>query len=291
MVQAVGSESAFTFLVLVRKDFRNRLPERRRLSVLLEDIIERYQSPVIVAMCKRNNIPAMQTAVISEQIIPVIFDEYAGAGEYINAVMKQVHTPYLMVLWDDMWMEGRLGEQLVRQLLADGTFLSAPFCYDHDISLIPTQSAPLLSSKGELSVLPSLPSLDTGKTLFPFDYVGLYQTGAFRRGPGFDPEMDDGFWQLTDFGLSYWERELPIRMNSSLMIRYLHTHTMDFSQTCSAQRRFRAKHFEYTVKPEGVKYTRKAKRLLRGDSKERAHSSGKNQRTEAEVLIAAWEEL
>ena len=73
MVQAVGSESAFTFLVLVRKDFRNRLPERRRLSVLLEDIIERYRSPVIVAMCKRNNIPAMQTAVISEQIIPVTF--------------------------------------------------------------------------------------------------------------------------------------------------------------------------------------------------------------------------
>jgi hypothetical protein len=291
MVQAVGSDSAFTFLVLVRKGFRNRLPERRRLSVLLEDILERYRSPVIVAMCKRNNISVMQTAVVSEDIIPIVFDEYGSGGEYINAVMKQVRTPYLMVLWDDMRMEGRLGEQLVRQLLSTDTFLSAPFCYDHEITLIPTQSAPLLSKQGQLSVLPALPSLDTEKTLFPFDYVGLYLTDAFRRGPGFDPEMDDGFWQLTDFGLSYWERELAIRMNSTLMIRYLHSHTMNFTQECSAEKRFHAKHFGYTVKPEGVKYTSKARRMLHHGKEESSDSSVIRQRTEAEVLIAAWEEL
>jgi hypothetical protein len=289
-MQAKSSESAFTFLVLVRKDFRNRMSERRRLAVLLEDIIERYQSPVILGMSKRNNISVMQTAVISPAIEPVIFDEYSTAGHYINVLLKQVKTPYCMVLWDDMWLEGRFNEQLVRHLLETDSVIAAPLCYDQEITMVPTLSSPLLSKSGEFSVLPTMPANEAEKTLYPYDYVGMYQMDAFFKGPGFDQEMDDGYWQLSDFGLSYWERDLSIRMCSTLTIRYLHHHSEDYVSTCTAEKKFRAKHFGYTVNKRGVHYHAKARRILRDHIAKHEHHMIQ-QKTEAEVLIAAWEEL
>ncbi|MDA3834186.1 MAG: hypothetical protein PF495_12405 [Spirochaetales bacterium] len=80
MENSSKSQSAFTFIVLIRKRFRNQLHERKQLAELLEDITERDQSPVILGMCKKNNVSVMQTAVISEMIEPVIFDEFLSAG-------------------------------------------------------------------------------------------------------------------------------------------------------------------------------------------------------------------
>ncbi|MGM0431267.1 MAG: hypothetical protein ACQEQU_00975 [Spirochaetota bacterium] len=258
------SASAFTFIVMIRKHFRNSQKERRRLASLLEDLTARYGSTVFVAMCKKNNVSVMQAAVISDLIRPIIFDEYESAGHYLNVVFKQVKTPYALVLWDDMQLDARLGETLVRWLLYHEPLCSGYFSYESDMSPMPVLINPELTEHDEITVSPAFPQATGEATLFPYDYAGIYTTEYVFSTGGFDEELDDGYWQLLDFGLSAWTRARPIVVHEGLVCRYLVGHTMQYEQQCRFYKKFRAKHFGYTVDQKyGTRYKGSAKRVLR----------------------------
>ena len=53
---------------------------------------------------------------------------------------------------------------------------------------------------------------DRTNTLFPDDYVGLYDRGRFLDLGGYDREIGSAFWQLMDFGfrIYLWGYSIPV---------------------------------------------------------------------------------
>ncbi|MDA3834185.1 MAG: hypothetical protein PF495_12400 [Spirochaetales bacterium] len=179
-------------------------------------------------------------------------------------LIKNVKTPYFVVLWDDMQLEVRLNEQLVRWLLSRKPVCTVPCCYDKVTSLMPTVLQPELSAKKLLSVKPSFPKDTEAATLFPYDYMGIYHTQKFLSSTGFDLDMDDGFWQLADFGLSCWERGFKITLHSGMACRYLQSHALQYDELNRGWKKFDAKHFGCEVNKNGkIHYSARSRRTLK----------------------------
>jgi len=83
--------------------------------------------------------------------------------------------------------------------------------------VIPSLQFPALI-KGKLNLIPSKPVQEGMKSLFPFDYCGIYHSRRFLLSGGFDSWMANPYWQKLDFGLRcfLWGEQILCRRDLSL---------------------------------------------------------------------------
>jgi hypothetical protein len=122
----------------------------------------------------------------------------ASPGEKINLGMGEAFSERVLVLWSDMRDEGgSLAAALKvpqRELLCQ-----VPRLKSARGEVLPSVLIPAMI-KGSLKVLPWKPVQEGMRSLYAFDYCGLYSRRRFLQLGGYDPWMRNPYWQKMDFG-------------------------------------------------------------------------------------------
>ncbi len=128
----------------------------------------------------------------------LLLREPATPGERINLGMGEALSERVLVLWSDMRDEGdSLAAALKvpqRELLCQ-----VPKLKSARGEVLPSILVPAMI-KGRLKVLPWKPAREDMRSLYPFDYCGLYSRRRFLQLGGYDPWMRNPYWQKMDFG-------------------------------------------------------------------------------------------
>ena len=122
----------------------------------------------------------------------------ASPGEKINLGIDEALSERILVLWSDMRDEGDSLDAgppaRQRELLCQVPRLKSP-----KGEVLPSILVPAMI-KGSLKVLPWKPAQEGMRSLYPFDYCGLYSRRRFQQLGGYDPWMTNPYWQKMDFG-------------------------------------------------------------------------------------------
>lgn len=150
----------------------------------------------------------------------LLLGESLSPGGKINLGVRESSAPFVFVLWNDMrlstaGLSGRFFERLAEQ----DYLCLAPFLSSSRGEAVPSATAPALH-RANLKVLPLAPAKDGAKTLYPFDYCGIYSKERFIQSGGFDEEIPSPYWQKLDFGFRAWLWGEELRLSQALRVSY-----------------------------------------------------------------------
>jgi hypothetical protein len=107
--------------------------------------------------------------------------------------------------------------------------------------------------KGNVKVMPWQGIKDSCKSLFPFDYCGIYHKERFINIGGFDPEITNPYWQKVDFGFRAFLWGEEIQLSKNVHIHYVgDVHSEDVTPD-ESYKRFYLKNIYVKVK-KGIGY-------------------------------------
>lgn len=134
-------------------------------------------------------------------IVPL---EKLSVGEMINLGMFECSSEYLLVLWDDIILKNQVfNDLLFNKILATQCTCFCPVFTNSLMQNIPVQMQPKIE-KGSFEIIPSQVIYDNTPTLFPFDFMGVYNKKKFINLGGFDTTIKSSYWQNLDFSIRNW---------------------------------------------------------------------------------------
>ncbi|MDR2521656.1 MAG: hypothetical protein LBC72_03765 [Spirochaetaceae bacterium] len=184
-----------------------------------------------------------------ENVVFILLQKPASTGCKINIAAHEVKSPLFFVVWDDMRLSGINAERISSRLLvpADGNacgiagykrLCTVPLVhYKADGRPIPTMNVPHAFKKTFESSF-TTPDADDFPTLYPYDAAGIYDRARFIALGGFDPAMDNPYWQYLDFGLRAWLWGEEIRCDRPVRLRYEGGHPAEQAAADDSYRRF-----------------------------------------------------
>ncbi len=119
-------------------------------------------------------------------------------GEQINVAMGEAKSRYVYVIWNDIRISP-VSPKFRSRLEQDETLCYVPFMRNERGEPVPNIIAPAFY-RGLLRVVPQSPGPDLSRTLYPFDYVGVYNRERFIQLHGYDETIRNPYWQKLDFG-------------------------------------------------------------------------------------------
>jgi len=150
----------------------------------------------------------------------LLLSEPASPGVQINLAMRESAGPYVFVLWSDMALSAQaLSSRFFDRLAERDVLCRAPLFLGKGGEGLPSASNPALH-KSSLKVLKLSPSKDGARSLYPFDYAGIYSKEKFVLTGGFDPLLTNPYWQKLDFGFRSWLWGEEIRVSQALKVAY-----------------------------------------------------------------------
>lgn len=147
-------------------------------------------------------------------------EEKCTLGDMINLGMSEAREDYVLVVWDTIHIPPRSINSYVlkrldeEQLLCYVPMLTNPLMQTLPVRMLPSVENRSLSVTGELVVQ------DKAPTLYPVDYVGLYNRKKFRELGGYDYSIKSPYWQNLDFSMRAWLWGEQIRMMPQLRFKY-----------------------------------------------------------------------
>ncbi|MDE5899564.1 MAG: hypothetical protein K2H09_09950, partial [Treponemataceae bacterium] len=130
--------------------------------------------------------------------------EKASDGELVNMCMAEVDSEYVLVLRDSLYIpSGILLQHLAEKLTKGRTYCIVPRLLDNKGQGISVQIVPE-ARRGRFLMTPSQFVADGLPTLFPYDYIGLYNREKFIQLGGFDYTISSSYWQNADLSLRAW---------------------------------------------------------------------------------------
>ncbi len=128
----------------------------------------------------------------------LILHEHANVGKQLNLGIQEARGAYVLVVWSDLRI-GALPRRVIEHAHAEDLLCAVPMILNERGEPVPAIQAPAFFRK-LLKVVPVLPNKPFMPTLFPFDYIGLYNRERFSLLGGFDGEIESPHWQKMDFG-------------------------------------------------------------------------------------------
>lgn len=150
----------------------------------------------------------------------IIPSENLSPGDMINLGMQEVDNNKVLVIWDTMHIATKtITERLLKLLLQDDILCSVPFLFTDQMQNLPAKNVPTMED-GSFVVKSYSVVQDFSKTLYPFDFVGVYDLQKFINLGGFDHTITSSYWQLLDFALraNLWGEKITVC--SSFRINY-----------------------------------------------------------------------
>lgn len=151
-------------------------------------------------------------------IVPL---EKTNDGDLINLAMSEVDTDYVLVLRDSLNIPVNFMPQLLAErLTANGPYCIVPRLMDKDRIALPCAFSP--SAEHTHFVIDSSSEIANGKkTLFPFDYIALYNRKKFIELGGFDWTINSPYWQNLDLALRSWLWGEETTLTSLIQFSYI----------------------------------------------------------------------
>ncbi len=177
-----------TFGVLTRRG----LTESWELTVELKTVYP--DIPVIIFCCAGQSEGTRSRVHEFPSTSLIQADRQQNPGRQINEIMERSSSPFTCILWSDMRITGDLFNQI--SLEHQQNLCTVPLLQEPEAGVLPRSMVPYLEDRH----VKFAPSQESGNTLFPFDYAGLYDTPAFRAIGGFAESFYNPYWQLADFG-------------------------------------------------------------------------------------------
>lgn len=128
----------------------------------------------------------------------LLLESELSPGVQINLAAKECLTNYVYVAWHDMELQ-KVPPRLLERLQEDRILCVAPTLRSERGEVMPTLVSPSFHRSG-LRVLTLPPQRDGMRTLYPFDFVAVYNLRLFSALGGYSWEIPSRFWQLMDFG-------------------------------------------------------------------------------------------
>lgn len=147
--------------------------------------------------------------------------EKASDGELINIGMAEVSTEYVLVLRDSLYIpSGFILQHLAERLTQSGSYCIVPRLSDKNKNGLPCTFVP--SAERTHFVVETNSVMSDGlKTLYPFDYIALYNREKFIQLGGFDWTINSPYWQNLDLALRSWLWGEETRFTSVLQFSYI----------------------------------------------------------------------
>lgn len=146
--------------------------------------------------------------------------EEVSEGELINIAMTEIKTEYAFVIKDSLYIpSGIILPNLAEKLISMNSICVAPRLVDMKKGSLPIYKVP--SSSKSRFVLDARTQIQDGlTTVFPFDFIGLYNREKFISIGGFDYSIKAPYWQLLDFGIRSWLWGERIQITTTLQLSY-----------------------------------------------------------------------
>jgi hypothetical protein len=167
----------------------------------------------------------------------LIMRRKANPGEQINIAMKEAAGANVFVFWNDMKISSPLTEALVRRIAEARRLCTVPVIQNTRMETVPSVLVPAFHRKN-LKVLPMLPQQSGVKSLYPFDYCGIYNRERFLLTGGYDHTLESRYWQKLDFGFRSHMWGESIECDTALRVRYLTEPPADDTTPDESYKRF-----------------------------------------------------
>ena len=147
--------------------------------------------------------------------------EKTSDGDLINLAMSEVNTDYVLVIRDSLNIPANfIPPHLAERLTADSPYCIVPRLLDKDHNALPCAFSP--SAERTHFVIDSSAEITNGKkTLFPFDYIGLYNRKKFIELGGFDWTIASPYWQNLDLAVRSWLWGEQTILTSTMQFSYI----------------------------------------------------------------------
>lgn len=150
----------------------------------------------------------------------VIPREKTSDGNLINACVSEIDTKYFLVLRDSFNIpKVLLTKNLAENILKNDVFCVVPRLIDKNgvsiiINFVPS------AKKGKFVITPEQSVSDGIPTLYPFDFIGIYNREKFIEIGGYDYNIESSYWQNVDFALRAWLWNEKIVITTRFQISY-----------------------------------------------------------------------
>jgi hypothetical protein len=142
----------------------------------------------------------------------------ATSGEMMGIGIAEARAPLVLCLWSDARIMS-MSPSLLDSVEKSGSLCTVPLIKNSRSEVVPSYQAPVLR-KGRISLVYRAPRTDGEKVLFPFDYAGVYRREKFAQLGGFDPLIENPYWQKLDFGFRCFLWGEKIRGTTGLTLLY-----------------------------------------------------------------------
>jgi len=187
-----------------------------------------YRSTVFQELCSLGSVevlsleqspPPHNLETLSRQYANLkflVFAQKSTIGAQINAAIRESSSEYIYVLQGDMRANTFTSLSRLAEILC-----TTPVFMDNQGKTIPTSMGPIVGAKRIFDTQPRLPEKNGTPSLTPWDYTGIYNKRRHQSIGGFDPQIEESWWQKLDYGMRAWLWGEEIRTNLSLKIFYL----------------------------------------------------------------------
>ncbi len=147
--------------------------------------------------------------------------EKTSDGDLINLAMSEVQSDYVLVIRDSLNIPTNfIPPHLADRLTADSPYCIVPRLFDSNKNSLPCAFSP--SAEKNHFVIDSSSEIANGKkTLFPFDYIALYNRKKFIELGGFDWTITSPYWQNLDLAIRSWLWGEQTVLTSLLQFSYI----------------------------------------------------------------------
>ena len=173
--------------------------------------------------------------------------EKTTIGETINISISELKTNYVIVLWND---QSILDSKQLSKAIAEAKSLDkmclSPVAITKTNDLISVQMLPILK-QGHFST-EAIPIIQNNtRSIYAFDFAGIYNCKKFIDFGGFDYTITNPYWQNLDFGFRtfLWGEEIVI--NTHFKVKYLSMLPVEDTSHDDSYTRFYIKNLRPTV--------------------------------------------
>lgn len=155
--------------------------------------------------------PSVKFIVPQEEVTP---------GDMINLGMSEITGEEVLVIWDTVNVNPRfLTKKLAERFADDSILCQVPLLASEKMDVLPVRMIPSVE-KGSLAVTGIHQAPEGSATIYPFDYIGVYNRKKFIMLGGFDYTITSSYWQNLDFAVRAWLWGEEFRMVPQFRLNY-----------------------------------------------------------------------
>lgn len=171
---------------------------------MLENLLKAGFASVISIEPNAENINLEETSRRFPSIKFIVPLENATTGDMINIAMAETSAPHVLVLRDTITIpQNFMSPNLMDRLIKNEVYCIAPRILNPEKQSVTVRSTPFAEKNKLRFEMSNIVPSDT-PTVYPFDYIGLYNRQKFIQLGGFDYTILSAHYQNADLGLRSW---------------------------------------------------------------------------------------